>query len=235
MVDFRSVAGNVAALVSVAVRAFVGTVSILLAAGIVLAGASYYFLNDHPWYATIAAAVALTEALAAGCILGSKRAFILAAAHGLGMLRLGRFFVRVLFEHLLGVSAEQQFGERGGWIAQQVERVPLAQAENCLNQVVRDLVNAHPAGVGVTGRFRSRIESMLLSLVAKVTLARLREQGAEQGGVDLVKAQAELESTMDDILIARLRRGLNLWTVLVSLGLPVTVCAQTYIAIALLK
>jgi hypothetical protein len=235
VLDFPSIAGNVASLVWVAARSFAGTVLVLLSTGILLACVSYYFLSDFPLYALIAVVVTLAESLTAGIVLGSKRAFIVALAYGLGLLRLGAFAVRMLFDRLLGVSADQQFGERGGWTARRLERIPLAQVERRLNQVVRDLVNAPDTGAGISGWIRGRIERTLLRLVARYTLARFRAEDVERGGIDLVKMQADLEAQIDDLLIAKLRRGLNLWTILVILGLPITVCAQTYIAFALLQ
>lgn len=136
---------------------------------------------------------------------------------------------------LVGISAEQGFGERGGVVARSLERLPFAQAETRLDQVVRDLLNAQQAGGGITGRVRRWLQASLVGSIRRYTLARFREEGAQQGGVDLHKVQVDLESQVDDALIARLKRSVNLWTVLVMVGLPVQVFALIFVVIALLK
>ena len=232
MTDLRSLGGNLAQRLGVAFRSFVATFLVLLASGILLAGASYFFLRDYPLYGTIAAGVAVVESLIAGVVFGGKRAVVTALAHGFRSLGLGRRVVGVIFGRLLGISADQEFGEfgeRGGPVLQRLERLPLAEAERGLTATVRQV-----AAVGGTGWLRSRIERRLLGTVAKVTLARFRREGAERGGVDLVGVQSDLESRIDEMLVARLRSGLNVWTMLVILGLPLTVAVQTYILIVLL-
>src|SRR5690242_16944466 len=98
MVDVRSLGGHLARLAWVAVRSFVGTLAVLTAAGVALAAVSVYFLRDHTGYATIAALVAVAEGVATGVVLGAKRAIVMAVAHALGALRLGRALVRLIFD-----------------------------------------------------------------------------------------------------------------------------------------
>jgi len=52
--------------------------------------------------------------------------------------------------------------------------------------------------------------------------------------VDLLKVRGELETRADDLLIAKLRGGLNLWTLLAALGLPAVVAGQVYLALRLM-
>jgi hypothetical protein len=235
MIDLGSLWSGGARLVMVAVRSFVGTVLVLAAAGAVLAVCSFLILKGTPTYALIGAAVALLESLATGVVLGGKRAFIMALAHGLSTLRLGRTTVRILFGRVLGIADGNEFGARGGAIARALERIPLAQAEERLNTAVNGMVRAQPTGGGVPGWLRRKLQSKLLRFTHKYTLSRFREQDVQEGGVDLVKMQAELEELIDVRLVAKLRSGLNIWTVIVILGLPSAVFAQTYIALALLK
>ncbi len=235
MADLRSLWSQLASLTVVALRSFLGTVLVLLVLGLVLAGMSYYLLGDHPGYGLLAAALALAESLALGVLLGGQRALLSALIQGIRSLGLGRTAVQLLFEHLLGISGEQEFGARGGTIARTVEHLPLAQAEERLNQVVRDLLRAPAAGSKATGWIRRRLEAKLVGSVQKYTLARFREEGAQQGGVDLRKVQQTLEGRVDDWVMAKLQAGRTGWTVLVSVGLPTLVLVQTYLVIALLK
>jgi hypothetical protein len=183
----------------------------------------------------IAAVVALLEALATGVVLGGKRALITALAHGLSTLRLGRTTVRILFGRLLGIADGDEFGARGGAMARALERIPLAQAEERLNTAVNGMVRAQTAGGGLRGWLRRKLQSKLLRFVHTYTLARFREQDFREGGVELVKVQTDLEELIDVRLAAKLRSGINVWTILVILGLPSAVLAQTFIVLALLK
>jgi hypothetical protein len=229
MSDIRSLWKNAAGLALVFLRSFVVTLLVVLAAGVLLAAASAYLLWDYPVYASVTAACAVAESLATGVLLGGKRAVVMALAHGLRSLKLGRAVVGLVFEHALGVSSDQTVGDRGGTLTRAVERLPLAQAERRLTSAVSQLLG-EPHG----GWLRRRLQARLLRAVQRYTLARFREDGARHGGVDLARVQTELEATVDDRLTARLRHGLNLWTLLVLFGLPAAVFAQTYILLALL-
>lgn len=213
-----------AGLALVAVRSFLGTLLAVGFAGVVLAAASAYLLRGWPVYAWVAAGVALAESLVAGSLLGGRRAVVMALVHGVRTHRVGRSAVRFLFERLLGVTTAG-----GGGLARAADRLPLAEAERRLAAVVGGLI-----GEGGGGWVRRRIQARLLAGVEKYTLSRFREQGAGEGGVDLARMQAVIEETVDDRLVGRLRAGLNLWTMLVVCGLPATVFAETYLAIALL-
>jgi hypothetical protein len=232
MPESRSVVSGVGGLAWVGLRSFIGTVLALTVFGVALAVGSFYALSDHRVYAFLAALVAVAESVAAGVVLGAKRGLALALAQGVRQLRLGSATVKLLFERLLGVCAEQQLGERGGRVARAAERLPLDRAEHYLAWAVRGTLRAEAGGI--TGRVRRRLQERLLGTVHRYTLARFREEGARHGGVDLLKVQADLEGRIDDLLLAKLRGGLMLWTVLVILGLPAAVAAHTYLMMALL-
>jgi hypothetical protein len=231
MVDVRPIGTHLARLAWVAVRSFASTLFLVSAAGVALAAVSAYFLWDHPVYALVAAVVAVAQGVAAGMVLGAKRAVVMALAHGLGALRLGRSLVRLVFDRLLGVAEGQEAGERGGRVARGLERLPLARAEKLLRGVVQGLLGE----TGEGGWLRRTIRRRLLALVEKYTLARFREEAATSGGVDLLKVREDLEGRIDESLVRKVRGGLRLWTVLVIVCLPLAVAAQTYLVIALLK
>lgn len=226
-VDFHSAGRHAASLAWVAVRSFLGTVAVFTLAGCVLAAVSYYFLRERPVYAGIAAAVAIIEGIVTGVVLGMKRGAVLSLAHGLGRLRLGRSLIRLVFDRILKVTADEAMGERGVPVTRKIERLPLAQADELLTKAVHGVTGEAERG----GWLRRKIQSRLLDMVRKYTLARFREEGAAHGGVDLQKVRGELEETVDDKLVDKVRGGLKLWTILTIIGLPFIVAIQTYIAI----
>lgn len=230
MPDLDAVLGKAVHLSAVALRAFAGTLAIFFCVGALLAVAAYYVLRGQPVYAGIAASVALAEALAAGVLLGGKRALVEALLHALRALRPGQQAVSIIFERLFGVAPGQEFGQRGGTLARAAERIPLAQAEQRLTHAVNELIRRPTS----EGWFQRKVREILLRAVEKCTLARFREVGSQEGGVDLTMVQAALESRIDDELRDRLRAGMNLWTVATILGLPSLVFAQTYVILALI-
>jgi hypothetical protein len=229
-VDIRAIGVHLAKLAWVAVRTFAGTLFVFTLAGIVLAGLSYYFLREQEWiYGVIAVLVALIESVATGVVLGAKRAMVMVAAHGLGELQLGRTLVGLIFDRMLGVTGGGEVGERGGVIAQSVERLPFAQADELLSSAVRGLT-----GEAQGGWLRRKIQGRMFEGVRKYTLAHFREEGAKHGGIDLLKMKQELEDTVDAALIRKVRGGLRLWTTLVIIGLPIVVAVQTWVIILLI-
>jgi hypothetical protein len=227
--DVRAVGRGLARLGWVAVRSFALTLAILTVLGFGLAGLAYYVLRDAPLYGAIAALVAVVEAVTAGVVLGGKGAMVMALAEGLRVLGLGRLTVRLVFERMLGLD-HGQHGERGGALTRSLERLPIRQAEHALREAVNGLV----AAPGEGGWLRRKLRQQLLRLVEKYTLARFREEDARHGGIDLVRVQAELEGRVDQLLVAKVRGGLALWTAAVAIGLPLAVAVQTYLFIALL-
>lgn len=223
-VDLHDVGRHLASLVWVAVKSFAGTLAVFTLAGGVLAAASYYFLRDHPVYAAVGAAVAVAEGIITEVVLGVKRAGVLSVAHGLGRLRLGRSLVQLVFDRILKVAdteATSVIGERGG---------RLVQADERLTEAVHGL-----AGDSEGGWVRRTLRAKLLGMVHRYTLARFRQEGAAHGGVDLLKVRTELEDTIDDTMVGRVRGGLTVWTVLTVIGLPFVVAVQTWVAILLLN
>ncbi|VTT97465.1 Uncharacterized protein OS=Sorangium cellulosum (strain So ce56) GN=sce2879 PE=4 SV=1 [Gemmataceae bacterium] len=230
-IDVRSLSTHLAGLAWVAVRSFVATVIGFTLAGVVLAGVSHHFLSDHHWvYGAIAVTAALAESVAAGVVLGAKRAVVTALAHGLGTLRLGRALTHLVFERMLGLAAGAESGQRSGIVARQLERVPLANAEELLTRAVV----AMTGDVGQHGWFQRKVQTQLLAAVRKFTLARFRVEGAERGGIDLLRMKEELERTADEALVQKIPGGLRLWTALALVALPAVVAVQTWVLILLI-
>lgn len=223
MSTIRTIGGHVAGLAWVAIKSFVGTLLVLTGAGIALAAIAYYFLADSTGWSILIGVVALFEAIAAGIFFGIKRATIMTLAHGLAKLRLGRSAVQLVFNKLIGVTEddERDVGDRGGQVAQFVERLPLAQAEKKLSEAVQAVIRAPEKSW-----FRRHMQGILIRLVQRVTLTAFRKEGAIAGGVDLVKVRADLEDRVDAMLVDRLRSGLNLWTIGIIIGLPLVVAVE---------
>ncbi len=238
MVTLSSVWGTIAGMGMAALKSFLRTMLLFCGEGLILAVVTYVWLmagfrvafDKWALLAAVLALLVLLESILVGAALAGKRAVAMALVHALRVQRLGQTTVRLLFERLLDVSAEQPVGQRGGRIAQAVERVPLAQAERRLSDAARDLVGGQTAG-GTKGWVRRRVERVLLRLVQRVTLARFRQADAEHGGVDLTAVCAELEASIDERLIHKLKGGINLWTALAVAFLPVQVAAACYLLV----
>lgn len=232
-VDLRAVGRHIAGMAWVAAKSFAGTLALLTLAGCVLAGVSYFFLRNERVFAIVGAIVAVVEGIVTGVVFGGKRGMVMGLAHGLGQLRLGKSLIQLVFDRILKVGeseAQGGIGERGGRIARTAERVPLAQAD----EMLRTAVHGVTGETGQGGWLRRKIQGKLLGLVQKYTLARFREEGAAHGGVDLLKVRTELEDTIDDKVVEKVRGGLKVWTILVIVGLPLVVAVQTYIIVMLL-
>jgi hypothetical protein len=168
-------------------------------------------------------------------LLGLKRALFLSLVDGVRTLQFGRAGVRLLFERVLGLSNAGSSAGGGAGLAAKVERLPLAEAEKTLNSAVERYVAGERAGGTPSGRIRRLLESRLLAVTAKLTLARFRKADSAGGGVDLAKIRTELEPQIDELLATKLRSGVNLWTIVVLVGLPLVVAAETYVTLAILR
>jgi hypothetical protein len=225
-IDLRSVGGYTARLAWVGLRSFAGSVIVLTLLGGLLAGLSYAFLREHYWgYAAMAATLALVEAVILGFVIGAKRAMVMIATHALGTLRLGQMLVRLVFERMLRVGRDAEEGGRGERIAQGLGRLPLARAEEALNGAVRSVTGEAQQA----GWLRRKLQSRLLEAVRKYTLARFRTEESQHGGIDLPKVKDELERTIDDALVRKVRGSLWIWTALAAIVLPLVVALQTWL------
>ena len=227
-IDLRSLGTHLAAVSRVTIRSFRRTILVAAFAGGVLAGLSYYFLRDHHWaYGVTAAVVALAEAAAVGVVLGVKRAAAAAVMYAFGTLRVGGSLVRVVFERILGVRAE----DGGMRIVQGLAPVPADQADQMLTGAVRG-VTADEHG----GFVRRATQGRLLEAVRQFTQERIRVDGAAgHGGVDLLALKEKLERTVDDGLVKKVRGEIRWATAVAAVGLPLLVAAQTWLVLLLLQ
>lgn len=230
--ELGSWGSQAARLTWVALRSWIATVLAWTLFGGNLAGLSYYVLREEHWmYSGAAAAAALLEGVTVGLVLGVKRSVLTAAEEGLDRWRLGREVVQWIFEQMLGVRREAEFGERGGRAARTLERLPLAQADELLNGTIRRLSGDAEQG----GWLRRKVRARLLAAVHQCTLARFRAEGAAHGGVDLLKVQADLAQSVDETLLRAIRGERRRWTTLALIGLPCVAAAQTWLLLLLLR
>lgn len=219
-----SITNHLTTLVGVTLRAFAGTLFCLMLLGVIIASLSYYLLNQHHWFfAALAFALALVEAIIVGVLLGIKRATVMALTHAFGSLRLGQLLVRLIFENMLGIAETTNANQPAATPRHALEFLPLAHADELLSNAVRRLTGENKP----RGWVRRKINTQLLLLVKKYTLARFREEGARHGGINLLKMKQELEQNVDAMLIEKVQEGLQLWTIFVIAGLLIFVALQT--------
>lgn len=216
---------QITALIRISIRTFVGTMGWWTLAGIVLAAATYAMLGDAPgFYRAIGFSAALLEAIALGFFVATKRTIAMTAMYSLGTLQLGRLATRTVFQRVLGIVQGGEFGQRGGRIAQGLERIPLAEADALLDHAVRGMIGQANQG----GRFRRKLNFQLVEMIRRYTLARFRDDDAKFGGVNLATVEAELEPVIDAWLIGKICRGLRWATWLSAIGLLLVAALQTW-------
>jgi hypothetical protein len=204
-----------------ALGSFVRTIAVSVAATPLLAALCAVVAANGSWVrGVLGALVGIVAGGIAGVMLAGKRAIFSALMEGLGRLGLGNRAVGLVFDGLLKVNEEEVHGDRGVQPARLAERVPLADAENRLSMVVQRLCNASDEGRGIRAWLRRKIQQRLLGLVEQVTLSRFREQGAQAGGVDLIKVRDEL-SALADRKVSELAQGAIGRTTRMVLGLTV--------------
>ncbi|HRI55242.1 MAG TPA: hypothetical protein PLW65_34140 [Pseudomonadota bacterium] len=220
MPDLGPVVGALAEVLGPLLAAFLRTTVGMFTFTVVLAVLAYRTAaaSGSPGKAALAVVLVLGLGAVLGGVLAVKRALLLALRHGVARLQLGRRTLGALFARMLGVhgaAAHEAAGTRGGVVAQKVEQLPLARAEELLKDAVAGL---HKEG-GVAGFFRSRLHRMILDRVEALTLARFRAEGASGGGVDLIKVRDELSGRIDELLVGVFDKLLFKFTALICLAL----------------
>ncbi len=228
--DFGILRRTVAPLAAVALRSFALTVLSMVLLGLVLSGLSFYFTYERSTlYGVLAILLALLTCTVAGFMVAGQRAIAAALMRGLREYQLGGIAVRLLFDRLLGVTEQPEPDGRGAVVARAAERLPLAQAEARLSEAVTAILRAPDEGGGPAGWFRRKVQGKLLGFVKQYTLARFRQEGAEHGGIDLLKVRAELGQGIDGFLIEKVRSTAVRYTALVIAGAVLVVIVVTNI------
>lgn len=163
----------------------------------VLLGVAFYVSSRNPHgHPLLAALITLVACAIIGGMLIVKRTVLSGLRYGIAQLQLGQRTVGALFARALGVSNKEaaQAGERGNVLARTVERLPLAQLEAKLRDAASFLRS--DAG-GARGFLLGRLHRMLVDKVESLTLSRVRAEGDQAGGIDVIKVRDELAAGVD--------------------------------------
>lgn len=163
-----------------------------------------YFGSRHGelWPRLVAAGLVGAIGATATVMIASKRAVFEVVGVALTQLALGTTLFRLVFNHILRIDDQTERGERLGVVGGTLEtRIPLAQAEQRLQNAVASIISDGHGISGIRGWLLGRVRRVLLRLVAKLTLARFRAEGQAQGAVDLIKVRDELGQGVDSLLI----------------------------------
>lgn len=220
MPDLGPFVGALAELIGPLIGAFLRTTVGMFTLSGIMAFVAYRIAADSgsPWKSLLAIVLVLALGAVLGTVLAIKRAVLTALRHGVAKLKLGQRTLGALFAKILGLSgaaAEAQAGTRGGAIAQTVERLPLLRAEELLINAVSGLKKEG----GVSGFFLSRLHQAIIDRVAAITLARFRAEGAQAGGVDLIKVRDELSVGIEDLLCGIFDKAMLKLTALIAIAL----------------
>ena len=151
---------------------------------IATAGGAYAIAsNGSTLRGLLAVLVAVLAGVVVGWIVALKSAVLSGLRAGVEKAGLGRRLCDRVFQRLSGTP-----------IAAYAERVPLAQAEQYLHGVLGASRREDLAGQGFLAR---KAGERALDMVAKVTLAQFREEGAATGGVNLPRAQQMIGGMID--------------------------------------
>lgn len=213
-------------LIKALLRSTLGT--LFLAA--ILLGGAYYLASRNPHgHPVFAVLITLIACVILGTMLVIKRTVLSALRFGIARLQLGQRTVGALFARALGVQASEsaQAGERGNLLARTVERLPLAQIETKLRDAASFLRSE--AG-GARGFLLGRLHRMLVDKVESVTLTRLRAEGDQAGGVDVIKVRDELSAGIESRLLGMVDGMMMKFTVLLVLAMAgVAVLAALFV------
>jgi hypothetical protein len=159
-------------------------------------------------------------------LLAVKNAVLRGVLAAVAQLGLGKRAVLLVFSRL-GVDDAGAHGERAGTLGRAAERVPLREAEQQLTQVVLSLLAERSGKSGVRAWVARGLLATVLARVQAFTLARFREDGAQHGGVDLVKVRDELGGSVDGLIATQVLAQLNRLNVVVVAGYAAFVALLT--------
>jgi hypothetical protein len=212
----------------VSAKTAIKTTFVTMIAGLLLAAASWHLMREHGSWAWAAAALAAIEAIIVGIAFGLQRGMARGLEHAFESLKVGETITRMIFDRLLTTLTV-------GGVDQAARRLPLAQAEQALAQVVHGALGTGDTDGRFRGWLRRWLRNKLLSHVELVTLARFRTAGSNEGGIDLSRLQEELQAHIDEQLAASARHAERIWMIAVVAGLPAVVFTQTWLIGTLLS
>jgi hypothetical protein len=236
--DVASLGSQLRSLARTAVRAFVFTWLAMAVGGIVLAVASGDWMPAvDPVYRTLLQVFFAVQFIVVGFYLAMRRGIATALIGGVQQLKLGQRTLDTLFRRFeasdvidRSADASTPGGEPAPSPSRLDGKLSAALAEERLGRIVSAL-----AFGSVRGGWRRRgilgwTQGALMSAVGAITMARFRKKSHATGQIDAASIRSELETQIDDLLLARLRYTLIAWTAIVVLALLAEVAALVYIA-----
>jgi hypothetical protein len=195
-------------LFATAARTFIVTWLLMVALGIALAVAAGHYLRDvQPLPRGLLQFFIVLQFLAVGAFVAGRRALSAAVVHGVRSLGLGQRGLGALFRRF---DKSVDLPERGN-----ISVRPGSLADEQLARALRTVT----AGRRLRGGPWSWFRGYLMDLVGGITLSRVRGKRQRGERVETAEVKSELESTIDDLLLARVNFILYVWTVLIVAGL----------------
>jgi hypothetical protein len=202
-----------------AARTFIVTWLLMVALGIALAvGAGHYLPDVQPLPRGLLQFFIVLQFLAVGAFVAGRRALSAAVVHGVRSLGLGQRGLGSLFrryDESTDLPHHDNIGVRPGSLA-----------DEQLARALRTVTAGRRLRAGPWSWFRG----YLMDLVGGIAVSRVRGKRQRGEKVETAEIKSELESTIDDLLLARVNFILYVWTFLVVAGLVFANLLLIYLA-----
>jgi hypothetical protein len=206
-------------LFAAAARTFLVTWLLMAALGVALAVASSHYLRDlQPLSLGLLQFVIVLQFLAVGAFVAGRRALSAAVVHGVRGFRLGQRGLGALFrryDESTNNAERSNIGVRPGSLA-----------DEQLARALRTVTAGRRLRAGPWSWFRG----YLMDLVGGIALSRVHGKRQRGEKVETAEVKSELESTIDELLLARVNFILYVWTFLIVAGLVLESLLLIYLA-----
>ena len=218
------------------VRTFAFTWLAMVVGGIALAVAAGYWMPDvDPVIRTLLQVFFAGQFVVVGLFVAMRCAMSAALIGGIKRLELGKTALNLLMNRVASGEPEIR-DDDADIIDSPSSRSPPSRELSAV--VAAERVRRVLAILSFTGRpgrggIFAWLRNALLGAVGTITLSRFRRQAGRAEKVDLASVQQELQEQIDDLLLARLRFTLFIWSALVVGGLVIEVIGISLLANAL--
>ncbi|MEX2142891.1 MAG: hypothetical protein WD894_26780 [Pirellulales bacterium] len=215
------------------VRTFFFTWLAMAVGGIAIALATGYWMPDvDPVIRTLLQVFFAGQFIVVGFFVAMRCAMSAALIGGVKRMQLGRIALNLLMSRV-GAGDEEARSEDPDVIDSPSSVPPVSRELSAVvaaERIQRVLTMLAYSGRSRRGGVFAWLRSALLGAVGTITLSRFRSKGRRAEKVDLASVQQELEDQIDDLLLARLRYTLFIWTALVVGVLIAEVAAISLLA-----
>jgi hypothetical protein len=214
------------------VRTFFFTWLAMTVGGIALAVATGSWMPEvDPVVRTLLQVFFAGQFIVVGFFVAMRCAMSAALIGGVKRMQLGQMALNLLMSRV-GAGDEDILVDDPNVIDSPSSRLPASRELSAV--VAAERIQRVLAMLAFSGRSRrggifAWLRNALLGAVGTITLSRFRNKARRAEKVDLAAVQRELEDQIDDLLLARLRYTLFIWTTIV-----VAVLIAEVVAIALL-